>query len=67
LKKGDKGDSVKAMQILLINQGFSCGDKGADGSYGSATEKALHEFKKSKKLKVTSTCGAQTWSALLGV
>jgi hypothetical protein len=67
LKKGDKGDAVKAMQILLIGWGFSCGASGADGSYGSATEKALHEFKKAKKLKVTSTCGAQTWAALQGV
>jgi N-acetylmuramoyl-L-alanine amidase len=67
LKKGDKGDSVKAMQILLINHGFSCGEKGADGSYGSATEKALHAFKKANGLKVTSTCGVQTWSALMGV
>lgn len=67
LKKGDKGDSVKAMQTLLINHGFSCGEKGADGSYGTATEKALHAFKKAKNLKVTSTCGEQTWSALLGV
>ncbi len=67
LKKGAKGDAVKTMQILLIGRGYSCGASGADGSYGSATEKALHEFKKAKKLKVTSTCGEQTWAALLGV
>ena len=67
LKKGAKGEDVKAMQILLIGHGYSCGTSGADGSYGNATEKALHEFKKAKKLEVTSTCGVQTWSALLGV
>ena len=67
LKPGDSGDAVRAMQILLIGHGFSCGSKGADGSFGNATEKALLEFKKVRGLKVTSKCGVQTWSALLGV
>lgn len=66
LKKGAKGKQVKAMQLLLIGYGYSCGSTGADGSYGNATEKALHQFKKDNNLKVTSTCGEQTWNKLLG-
>ena len=66
LTKGDKGEAVKAMQILLIGHGFSCGEKGADGDYGSATEKALLAFKKKVGLTLTVNCGVQTWSALLG-
>lgn len=65
--KGDTGEEVKAMQILLIGHGFSCGEKGADGDYGSATEKALLAFKKKVGLTLTVNCGVQTWSALLGV
>lgn len=66
LKKGAKGNSVKAMQALLIGYGYNCGSTGVDGSYGNATEKALHQFKKDNNLKVTSTCGEQTWNKLLG-
>lgn len=67
LKKGDKGDAVKAMQILLIGHGFSCGEKGADGSFGGATEKALLAYKEDRGLKITGNCGVLTWSSLLGV
>lgn len=67
LKKGDSGRVVKAMQGLLIARGYSCGDRGADGDFGDATEKALHRFKTDNDLKVTSNCGAQTWAALLCV
>lgn len=44
LKKGDKGDFVKAMQQILINKGFSCGASGADGSFGGDTLKAVKEY-----------------------
>ena len=67
LKKGDSGEAVKAMQILLIGHGYPPSDKGATGTYGNGTEKALHKFKKDKGLKVSSECGEKTWSALLGV
>lgn len=67
LNKGDKGEAVKAMQILLIGHGFQLGPKGATGNFGNATEQALHEFKKKRGLKISSKCGAQTWAALLGV
>jgi hypothetical protein len=66
LKKGDSGEAVKAMQNLLIAHGHSCGDKGADGFYGESTKNALHAFKEDNGLKVTDSCGVQTWSALLG-
>ena len=41
LKKGAKGNQVKAMQLLHAGHGCSCGGKGADGSFGPDTEKAL--------------------------
>lgn len=66
LKKGAKGESVKAMQILLIGYGFSCGKSGADGSFGSATDNALRAFQKAKGLSVDGSCGPKTWAKLLG-
>lgn len=44
LMKGDKGAEVKEMQEDLIDLGFSCGEAGADGDFGSDTEKAVIAF-----------------------
>lgn len=67
LKKGAKGSPVKAMQILLIGYGYSCGSYGADGSFGGATDNALRAYQKDKGLAVDGYCGPATWSSLLGV
>ena len=67
LKKGAKGAEVKALQILLIGYGFSCGSYGADGDFGSATDKAVRAYQKAKGLSVDGICGPMTWNKLLGV
>lgn len=50
LRKGDKGDSVKNMQTMLIACGFNCGSRGADGKFGDNTLKALKAFQTAKGL-----------------
>jgi N-acetylmuramoyl-L-alanine amidase len=67
LKKGSKGDQVKALQVLLIGYGYDCGNSGADGSFGSATEKALKKYQGDHKLDKDGCCGPKTWTSLLGV
>lgn len=71
LKKGAKGDNVKAMQILLIGYGFKMENKGktygVDGSFGTATENALKAYQKANGLDADGSCGPKTWSKLLGV
>lgn len=67
LKKGAKGDQVKAMQILLIGRGYSCGNFGPDSSFGAATDNAVRAFQKDKGLSVDGSCGPKTWAKLLGV
>lgn len=67
LKKGAKGDEVKALQILLIGYGYSCGSSGVDGSFGPATDKALRAYQKAKGLTVDGACGPKTWNKLLGL
>lgn len=67
LKKGAKGNTVKAMQILLMGYGCYCGGYGADGSFGTGTESAVRAFQKAKGLTVDGICGPATWSKLLGV
>ena len=65
LSRGDKGPSVKAMQCLIIADGFSCGSHGADGDFGAGTENGVAKYQKKHKLTVDKVCGATTWNALL--
>lgn len=67
LKKGSKGESVRALQILLIGNGCSCGSYGADGDYGAATEAAVIKYQGKKGLPVSGICDTATWAQLLGV
>lgn len=66
LRKGSKGNTVKAMQTLLIGYGHFCGGYGADGDFGSGTESALKAYQKAKGLSVDAVCGPKTWAKLLG-
>ena len=66
LKKGSKGSEVESMQTLLIGYGFSCGSSGADGDFGSNTDKAVRAYQKAKGLGVDGICGPKTWAKLLG-
>lgn len=65
LSKGSKGNSVKALQILLIGYGYSCGSCGADGDFGSGTQSAVKRFQGTKGLSVDGIVGVNTWSKLL--
>ncbi len=65
VKKGDKGNSVKALQLLLKGNGCSCGVWGADGRFGSATESAVRAYQEKKKLQVDGMAGPETWGSLL--
>ena len=66
LRRGDKGDEVKAAQILLIGWGFSCGPDGADGDFGPATEEAAMECQWKYGLTVDGIIGPMTMAKLHG-
>jgi len=59
LKRGAKGDAVRALQTLL--------EVKTDGLFGFNTETALRKAQRGLKLKVDGKVGAQTWAALLTV
>ena len=65
LKKGDKSDSVKAVQLLIIGEGYSVGSTGADGDFGAGTERGLIKYQTKKGLTADGVCGAKTWEKLL--
>lgn len=64
LKKGAKGDTVRAMQILLNGNGASLE---TDGSFGGATQRALKAYQEAVGLEPDGSCGRKTWTKLLGV
>lgn len=65
LYKGCEGNSVKSLQQLLIAKGYSCGNAGDDGIFGSDTDAAVLAFKKAHGLTVGSIVGKDTWTALI--
>lgn len=67
LRKGNKGEAVRAAQFLLNGRGASCGMYGADGDFGNATQAAVLAFQRRNNLDADGIIGAQTWAALLGV
>lgn len=67
LRRGSKGSSVEAMQILLEGNGYSCGRYGTDADFGPDTEKALREYQQFRGLSADGVCGEKTWRRLLGV
>lgn len=64
LAKGDKGQSVRVLQRLLIGSGYSCGGYGADGDFGSGTEWSVKRFQEESGLDADGIVGEKTWSRL---
>lgn len=63
LKKGCKGEDVRALQGILDALGYPCGK--ADGSFGSNTEAAVKKFQAANNLTTDGCVGAKTWAELL--
>ena len=64
LKRGLKGEYVTLLQTKLIQKGYDLGKWGADGDFGSQTEKAVKEFQKDHGLVSDGVVGTKTWEAL---
>ena len=68
LSRGDYGTAVRAMQSALLKWDSKCLPKcGADGDFGSETEKALKAYQKFAGLPVTGVYDEATRAALTGV
>lgn len=69
LKKGAKGEQVKALQALLIGYGYKMESNGviygADGSFGGATDKAVRAYQVKNNLEADGSVGPATWGSLL--
>lgn len=65
LKKGMAGADVKALQELLLQLSYVLPKYGADGEFGSETEKAVIAFQKSEGLEQDGKYGDKTHAALM--
>lgn len=65
LRKGDRGEDVKALQILLNGYGFNCG--ATDGIFGSKTEKAVIEAQRRAGKTKDGVVGSDTMGYLMGI
>lgn len=65
IRKGSRGVWVTLAQEKLIERGYSCGAKGADGIFGKDTESAVRAFQRASGLNVDGVVGHDTWDALL--
>ena len=67
LKKGCKGETVRAMQALLTLRGHKPGKCGNDASFGGDTLSSLRAFQSAAGLSSDGICGLKSWRALLAV
>ena len=63
LRRGCKGEDVKALQAMLVGFGYSIAE---DGSYGAKTENAVECYQEDSKLPVTGCADHATWNSLHG-
>lgn len=63
LKRGSRGELVKALQTRLNEQGYKAG--AADSIFGSNTEKAVKALQSAAGITADGKVGQNTWTALL--
>ena len=64
LKKGDKGEDVEALQMLLIEHNYL--QDGADGDFGGKTEKAVRKAQEDAGLEQTGVADDETVGFIMG-
>lgn len=65
LRKGSKGEPVRALQALLTLRGQKLATYGTDGDFGNETEVALRAYQKMKGLTADGICGSDVWKTLI--
>lgn len=65
LEIGDSGSAVKTMQTMLIECGYSCGEYGADGEFGTGTDIAVRRFQMKNGLTIDGQYGPASKTKLV--
>lgn len=64
LKRGMKGDAVRALQAQLVGYGYQIA---VDGSFGAKTEEAVKQYQHDHGLEEDGSVGRKTRASLLGL
>ncbi len=68
LRKGSKGNQIKALQRMLYAMGYPLGTKNPiDGDFGTKTDAAVRAYQNDNHLTADGIVGEKTWTSLLGV
>jgi len=65
LREGSQGHEVRVLQQALQTAGYKI--KNADGVFGKDTERAVAEFQRDNKIKITGIVNNATWRALKNI
>lgn len=64
LRRGASGETVRHVQQMLIDRGYSLDPYGADGKFGKTTQEAVKRFQADHVLGADGVVGPATWAAL---
>ena len=67
MRRGDRGEHVRALQILLAGRGFNGRMHTPDGAFGPNTEGAVKLYQSARGLEVDGVAEEKTLRSLLGV
>lgn len=67
LKKGCRGEDVRALQFLLRDRGYNDKMGTPDGIFGPRTKEATKKYQRAKGLEIDGIAGPATMSSLLGL
>ncbi|MCL5073860.1 MAG: peptidoglycan-binding protein [Actinobacteria bacterium] len=65
VKPGSKNEETRAIQQIMIDEGYDLGSYGADGIYGAKTKEAILKWQTDNGLKVDGIVGRETWQWIL--
>lgn len=61
VRRGSRGNAVRAMQVLLRSKGYPVR---VDGVFGAATERIVRRYQRAQGLVVDGVAGLDTWCEL---
>lgn len=64
-RNSPKKIAVRALQLLLIKQGYDCGGWGVDGDFGFGTYQSVKEMQRNANLTVDGECGDYSWCYII--
>ena len=65
VKPGSHNEETRAIQQIMLDEGYDLGPKGADSWYGDKTFKAIEKWQEENNLKKDGWVGPETWQWII--